>query len=79
VTLTRGLERSRLYTISLANGATTLIGDVNYNRSLIGIASRRSDGRLAPGAPGTARFAFRVVVSITGQAGRPAAHRDEDT
>jgi hypothetical protein len=39
VTLTpEGSSRSRLYTISLANGATTLIGDVNYNRSLIGIA-----------------------------------------
>jgi hypothetical protein len=39
VTLTpEGSSRSRLYTINLASGATTLIGDVNYNRSLIGIA-----------------------------------------
>jgi hypothetical protein len=39
VTLTpEGSSRSRLYTINLTSGATTLIGDVNYNRSLIGIA-----------------------------------------
>ena len=34
----QGQSRSRLYIVSLASGQATLVGDINYNRPLIGIS-----------------------------------------
>ena len=34
----QGQSRSRLYLVSLTSGQATLVGDVNYNRPLIGIS-----------------------------------------
>lgn len=35
---TQGQSRSKLYTVNLTTGQATVVGDVNYNRPLVGIA-----------------------------------------